>query len=580
MQTTTCHLLDHLQRGRVLTAAQWDSLQTATAESETTESLTSEDLADRLIARGWLTRFQSQRLLEGRARELQVGPYVLTDLIGVGGIGSVYAAVHAETREAVAVKVLSRDYKQDAGMRARFRIEARAGGRVEHPNLVRTLDWGTTDDVFGEMDYMAMELFPGIALHELLSVHGPLLWSTACDMLVQAAAGLQHLHELGLIHRDIKPDNLLVDRTGRVKVIDYGLALAAEALCGGKGVEDGEEFALTMLFGQDCLGTPDYMPPEQARDSLTVGPAADVYGLGCTFFTALTGRRPFQGPNKAGLIAAHTSQPVPRVRDVAPRLPKEIDDVVARMMAKNPAERFQSMDGVILALTSYAIRQPVRFKYEELLTARAQLAARKSSIAKLSATGRSQSSIRGGILARYIDTKLAAETDIEGVTAVTHRKVLPTAPAPPVATAAEAAAGAIAAYTQEAPAVPASKRLLEFSNGFDVPIEKRQFTIGRSDQCDLSISAGDLSAQHCRLEEIGDDWLLRDLGSRNGTRVNGERVTEAVLKPGDRVTLGSATSFTLVDPVARRTRRLRQALLLVVAVAMATGAAAVAALMP
>ncbi|MEZ6067962.1 MAG: FHA domain-containing serine/threonine-protein kinase [Planctomycetaceae bacterium] len=546
MPQTAEQLLDTLIQSPLLGASEREALARAEL-GEAGKALTTEKLIQSLLKREWLTRFQARALQAGRARELFVGEYVLTDLIGVGGMGSVFAAAHGMTRERLAVKVLSPIFKHDAGMRARFRIEARAGLAVRHPNLLRTFAIGTTDDVFGEMDYMVMELFEGIALHELLSVHGPLLWSMAADMMLQAAQGLRSLHEMGVVHRDVKPDNLLVNAQGHVKLIDYGLALAAEALKGGKVVEEGEEFALTMLFGHDCLGTPDYMPPEQAQDSLAATAASDVYALGCTFYSALTGRRPYVEPNKVALLKAHAEQPVPVVLDRAPQVPAEVSDIAGRMMAKSPGDRFQSMDEVISALAPLAVRQPVRFKFEQLLSARRQLVERRSSIARMQAEGRSKTSIRGGVLAQHIDTNISAETAVDNRAVGASGGDRRTAPAIAASVAAKCAADAIAAYNDGRDASEPARAKLVFSNGSEIAIRQMHFLIGRDRECDLCIPAGDLSAQHCSLAEVGDRWTIRDLNSRNGTRVNGQLVTEQTLKSGDGVMLGGSTGFRFVE---------------------------------
>ena len=541
---------EQASRSRILTPEQERRLVELAESIDGSEESAAAELARQAVAAGLLTRYQAEKLSAGRFRELRIGPYILTELIGVGGMGSVYAAIDETQRQPLAVKLLSSDFKYDAGMRTRFRMEAAAGQLVRHPNLVRTISHGTTDDVFGEMDYMAMELFRGIALHELLSVHGPLSWSMACDVIIQAAAGLQQLHSAGLIHRDVKPDNLLVDREGRVKLIDYGLALSAEAVRDGKVLQDGEEFSLTMLFGHDCLGTPEYMAPEQAADSLTAGPPSDVYALGCTLYTLLTARRPYQAPNKAQLIAAHRQQPVPHVSVLVPVIPQELDAVVARMMAKSPAERFPSMDDVVLALAPFAARQPVRFEYADLLQARRRLAERKSSIARMAQEGRTLSSLRNKVLAEQLETGVATETLVDGkpVPGVVRPASKPTAAHSTVETAAEA----IAAYAAEPASDAPVLARLSFSNGLVVPIRGLQFAVGRLRNNDLVLPVADLSSRHCTFNFDGERWILRDLDSRNGVRINGKRIKEEFLKHGDVVVLGSTTQFRFEIPGQER----------------------------
>jgi serine/threonine protein kinase len=543
MPQLASQFIETLQRCRLLTAAQERALlaccegSPAQGEPPATEKLVAQLLNDR-----WITPFQAEKLLAGRSRELTVGPYVLTDLIGMGGMGAVYAALDPDTRQPVAVKVLSADFKADAGMRTRFRLEARAGMEVHHPNLLRTLAHGTTDDVFGEMDYVVMELFRGIALHELVSVHGPLSWSMASDMISQAAAALQALHDQGLIHRDVKPDNLLVDETGLVKLIDYGLALTDDAVRDGKVLEGGEEFTLTMLFGHDCLGTPDYMAPEQAASSFAADARSDVYALGCTLYTMLAGKRPYMAPSKAQLIEAHRTQPVPSARVAAPSCPKALDAVIARMMAKAPAERFDSMDAVVLALAPYATRRPVRFKYEDLLKARRKLADQRSAIALArKSSARTTSSVRAAVLAAHMETGVGTETAVDGTTNSGIRK-LPEMSAPvPAESAAQSAQAAFAAYQKEPDSTAPILARLVFTDGQEIAIRGMNFTIGRGRDNDLTLAVADLSTRHCSLTFDGDHWVLRDYDSRNGVRVNGQRIKERVLSLGDLITL--ATDF-------------------------------------
>lgn len=568
--------VEALQRSRVLTASQERALLARSEElaggaSGGGAAATPQDLATQLLNDRWITPFQAEKLLAGRSRELMVGPYVLTDLIGLGGMGAVFAAVDAETRQPVAVKVLSADFKSDAGMRTRFRLEARAGMGVDHPNLLRTIAHGTTDDVFGEMDYVVMELFRGIALHELVSVHGPLNWSMACDVVSQAAAALQALHDRGLIHRDVKPDNLLVDEKGQVKLIDYGLALTADAVRDGKVQEAGEEFTLTMLFGHDCLGTPDYMAPEQAVNSLAADARSDIYALGCTLYTLLAGKRPYQAAGKAQLLEAHRTQPVPGVRSAAPTVPKQLEALVAGMMAKSPDKRPSSMDGVVLSLAPFAARRPVRFSYDDLIRARKKLAEQKSHLARSkSSAGRTTSGLRAAVLASHLETGVGTETSVDAATSTGHRLQPVNAPIE-AHSAAQSAQAAFAAYQANPdPAAPVLARL-SFADGLDVPIRGMHFTIGRGKDNDLSLAVMELSTRHCSLTYDGDRWILRDFDSRNGVRVNGAKIKEAVLQPGDLVTLATATHFRFEVPGGRRFSTAVKAIAAAAGMALAAG---------
>ncbi len=545
MQASTSQWFHHLLRSGVLSEERQSRLRAALARRD---DATPEQVASELIARGWLTRFQADQIALGRFRELHVGDYLLTDLIGVGGMGAVYAAVDQRTGERAAVKVLSSDFKYDAGMRARFRLEAQSGLGLSHPNLLRTLESGTTDDVFGEMDYVAMELFEGIALHELLSLHGPLPVAMACDVVAQAAAGCAHLHSLGVVHRDIKPDNLLIDTSGHVKLIDYGLALNDSTVGESTTSETGAEFSLAMLFGHECLGTPDYMAPEQAASSLNAGPSADIYGLGCTLYMLLTGKRPFTG-TKQELAEAHRTQTDPPVTDLNPKVPPQVARIVDSMMQKSPDDRPASMVAVKEALDPFAERLPVRFEFEKLLRARRKLAERKSSIARSRSRGQSLTAIRAGVLASHVETGVGAETAIEGEPYGQQRRSR-TAPTMPATSAAEEAADLISRYeSAEEGNEPLAR--LTFPDGSSVPVTRASWWIGRSPDCDLHLKVPDLSARHCNLVFDGERWILRDNDSRNGVRVNGRPVGEVQLQPGDGISLGGLTHFRF-EPIGRK----------------------------
>jgi serine/threonine-protein kinase len=315
-----------------------------------------------------LSRFQAEELLRGNFRRLRIGKFILQDVVGFGGMGNVYRVRDTEEHRVAALKVLSKRFQHDKGMRARFRLEAEAGLLLDHPHLVRTLGFGETQELYGEVDYMVMEFFEGIALHEVVSVYGLIKYDSVCDMACQAAAGLEQMHKQDLIHRDVKPDNVLVGHDGTVKLVDFGLALADK-----RALDD--EFSLSMIFGHDGLGTLDYMAPEQSYDSMTVDPRADVYGLGCTLFAVITGRRPFPYPQRSQVLAGHRTEAPPSVLERAPHVPIELASLIQKMMAKKPEDRFPSMSAVQEALTPFAKRRPIPFDFPAILNRRRDEAA-------------------------------------------------------------------------------------------------------------------------------------------------------------------------------------------------------------
>ncbi len=215
-----------------------------------------------------LTPFQAERLLEGRYRGLVIDRYRIREVLGFGGMGCVFIAEDPESDRKVALKVLSAEHALDAGMLTRMKLEAVAGMRLHHPNIIQTYRMDTT----GAVHFLVMELVRGISLHELVALHGAVKWQMVCDIGMQAAEALVAAHQQGIVHRDIKPANFLIEQNGVTRILDFGLALMKDG-------ED-EEFSLSMLFGHDCLGTPDYIAPEQTLDSKNVDGRADIYSLG------------------------------------------------------------------------------------------------------------------------------------------------------------------------------------------------------------------------------------------------------------------------------------------------------------
>lgn len=284
-------------------------------------------VADQLVSHGVLTRFQAREILAGRKR-FRLGQYTVLDEVGKGGMGQVFLAEHALMGREVAVKVLPRA-KSTPESEAAFRREMRMLGRLDHENLVRAFDAGYDAMVY----YLVTELVPGMDLKRYVQRHGPLDEATAASVIAQAARGLAYAHEQGLVHRDVKPGNLLVMQDGRVKVLDLGLA--------GSEIE-GESSRLGRV-----VGTMDYIAPEQIRAPDDAKPSADVYGLGCTLYYAVTGRVPFPGGNRKEKMQRHlTELPVP-VRQLAPHLSEAFCQVVEDMMAKSPERRISSAAAVV-----------------------------------------------------------------------------------------------------------------------------------------------------------------------------------------------------------------------------------------
>jgi tRNA A-37 threonylcarbamoyl transferase component Bud32 len=293
-------------------------------------------LAGLLVREGLLTYFQSEQLLLGKTRGFTLGNYRVLERLGTGGMGNVYLCEHTVMHRRVAVKVLPADRAEDPSYLERFQREAQAAAALDHPNIVRAHDVARE----GRLHYLVMEYIHGPSLQEVIHKYGPMDYRTAAHYVRQAAVGLQHAHEAGLVHRDIKPSNLLVDRSGTVKILDMGLALFADAR--SPNLTD-------KLDRRSVLGTADYMAPEQAQDSHSVDIRADLYSLGATFYYLLTGNPPFTG-TMAQRIIAHQVRPPKPVRELRPEVPAELAAVLDKMLAKEPADRYQMPAEVVEAL--------------------------------------------------------------------------------------------------------------------------------------------------------------------------------------------------------------------------------------
>lgn len=367
-----------LKKSRLL---DYDDLQDAAVTVAQLNDPTAAQIAKVLVDDGYLTRFQADRLLEGNSRGLVINGYKLLDVLGCGGMGWVYIAEDIETKWRVALKVLPEEGRNDAGTLARFQLEAQAGMRLDHPNIVRTHKIGRSEDIYGSVHYVVMELVRGVNLYELLVLKKQLDVGQAADIVVQAAEALDYAHRQGLVHRDIKPENLLVCADGSVKILDFGLAMIDE---------NDEEFSMAMIFGQNRLGTADYISPEQYIDSYEVDHRADVYSLGCTFYFALTGKVPFPFKTTAEKLKGHLKKQPKSVLELRPELPKRIGAIVHKMMAKRLENRIQSAADVVHYLKPLAQRQPVSFDFRAVLASRLSYA-KKRQEEKAKASGSSKS---------------------------------------------------------------------------------------------------------------------------------------------------------------------------------------------
>jgi hypothetical protein len=277
--------------------------------------------------------------------------YRLLQVLGAGGMGTVYRAEHRLMDRCVALKVIRRDLITDPGAIERFHREVKAAARLTHPNIVHAYD----AEQAGETHMLVMEFVEGKSLDRVVAEEGTLPVARACDYIRQAALGLQHAFERGMVHRDIKPQNLMRTPEGTIKVLDFGLARFARASALAvepSPIQMGSECAPLTLTGS-LMGTPDYMAPEQAANPHDADIRADIYSLGCTLYFLLTGRVPFPDANGLDKIMAHiqrVAEPPSRFRN---DIPIGLVGVVERMMAKDPARRYQTPAEVVRALEPF-----------------------------------------------------------------------------------------------------------------------------------------------------------------------------------------------------------------------------------
>ncbi len=294
-------------------------------------------LAAKLVELGWLNAWQAKQLSEGKA-DFNLGGYRIVDYIGRGGMGEVYKGEHGVLRRAVAIKILPR-HKSTPEDIASFLREARVLARLDHENLVRAFDAG---DDGKKRYYLVTEYVPGTDLRKLVRAKGPLSMTQAASIVSQVARALQHAHDQGLIHRDVKPGNVLVTPEGRAKLSDLGLA-------GPIHSEDKADPRLGRI-----VGTADYLSPDHIEAPWNPTSAWDIYSLGCTLYYAVTGKVPFPGGSTVDKCRAHLQLRPLDPRRLNPKLNDRFVDVIADMMAKNPAERIASAKEVAERLAPWA----------------------------------------------------------------------------------------------------------------------------------------------------------------------------------------------------------------------------------
>lgn len=308
--------------------------------------------------------------------------YQILERLGEGGMGSVYKAQHRLMNRPVALKIINSQLVNHPGAIERFHREVQAAARLAHPNIVAAHD----AEQAGNVHFLVMEFVDGVNLHQVIQQRGPLPVAEACEYIRQAALGLQHAHERGMVHRDVKPHNLMLaevcpadggpksgepghsqssirtPQSAVIKILDFGLAnLASEAVGEGRYQDDAPSRAIPrqLTLSGAMMGTPDYIAPEQAVDAHAVDIRADIYSLGCTFYYLLTGQAPFQEGTVVDKIAAHAEREPAPLSTFRTDVPADVESILNRMMAKNPDARFQTPAEVAEALEHCSALTPL-----------------------------------------------------------------------------------------------------------------------------------------------------------------------------------------------------------------------------
>lgn len=283
---------------------------------------------------GLITNFQCKVLLSGKHHGFILGPYKVMELIGRGGMGRIFLAEHMTLHRRVAIKALQSEKARNHELLQRFYREARAVAALDHPNIVKIFDVNEESGTH----FLVMEYVSGRTLKQIIA-KGPLSYQKAVRYIIKTATGLKHAHEKGFVHRDIKPDNIIVSNEGIVKILDMGLARSLNG--------DGDNLT-KMLNPNAVYGSVDYISPEQSIGG-TVDARSDLYSLGATLFALITGSPPFSG-TAAQILVSHQLTKVPDLSRLVPGVPPQLNVIVAKLMAKQPEKRYRSAAEVIDAL--------------------------------------------------------------------------------------------------------------------------------------------------------------------------------------------------------------------------------------
>ncbi|MCR5359566.1 MAG: serine/threonine protein kinase [Thermoguttaceae bacterium] len=324
--------LDLLRKSQLTEEDKLNAALAAIAEEGDKTRLHDADyLAGMLVRKGLITRWHVRQLMKRKYKGFFLRQYRILDHIGTGGMSTVYLAEHTLMHRMVAIKILPKKRMTNSAYVERFVREAQAIAALNHPNIVQAYDIDRYDD----MHYIVMEYFEGNNLRQLVDKEGPLPFEDAVSYIRQGAEGLIHAHRIGVIHRDVKPENILANSEGTAKLLDLGLALLKEEDESGSSTKQ-----------DSILGTADYLAPEQAINSSKIDGRADIYSLGCTLYFCLTGHPPFPFGTIPQRLLAHQRETPASILIDRPDCPDDLVDICCKMMAKKPEDRFQTAQEV------------------------------------------------------------------------------------------------------------------------------------------------------------------------------------------------------------------------------------------
>jgi len=429
----------------------------------------------------------------------QIGRYQIVNLLGTGGMGAVYLAHDPQIDRAVAIKLL-RDGFDDAEMRERFAREASAAGRLHHPNIVTIYDIGEHEGV----PFIAMEFVPGDSLARLVRQQRPVPLARKIELMQGLSSGLSYAHRAGIVHRDVKPANLLIDSDGVLKILDFGIARV--------------QGAHAMTQAGMLVGTLNYMAPEQVQGLPGIDARADMFAAGVVFYELLAYKQPFQGDIASGILVKLLYEDPEPLETLVPDLDADLAAIVARCLRKSPDDRYPDMAAVQRDLAKVRQRLPEPIADEAFSVA--------TPVPGPAAAAPAVSPIERTVIVAAPEP--AAEP------------VAPAAPDALDATLAFFAPGAVSHATLTIPDVQLvvtrspDSRLV----GHTVRIGKQTFTIGRDPDCDLNLPDSGWSRDHAEIQFRPDGFVLQDRSSRNGTYVDGRAVKQTPLLFGAVITVG------------------------------------------